>query len=75
MNQVIRITKHSGPAKRVVSWSSLDWTHKPRWLQLDLVGGTVFDIIVHTVSAYFLAELLETRQVRGIYFKSVDILI
>ena len=36
----------SGPAKRVISWSSLDWD-RGRWNQLDLVIGTAFDLSVH----------------------------
>ena len=50
----------SGAAKRVISWSSLDWRGS-RWNQLDLVLGTVFDIFAHTVTPYFLAAHVESN--------------
>ena len=36
----------SAAAKRVISWSSLDWD-RGRWNQIDLVLGTAFDMGVH----------------------------
>ena len=36
----------SWAAKRVISWSSLDWD-RGRWNQIDLVLGTAFDMGVH----------------------------
>ena len=36
----------SWAAKRVISWSSLDWD-RGRWNQIDLVAGTAFDLGVH----------------------------
>merc|ERR1712066_257911 len=47
----------SGAAKRVISWSSLDWD-RGRWNQLDLVLGTAFDLFVHLANTYFLGSLL-----------------
>merc|ERR1712110_1175635 len=47
----------SAAAKRVISWSSLDWD-RGRWNQLDLVLGTAFDLFVHLVNTYFLGSLL-----------------
>lgn len=49
--------RYSGPTKRVISWSSLDWDRK-RWNQIDLVLGTLFDAGVHGMNAWFLMELL-----------------
>ena len=39
----------SWAAKRVISWSSLDWD-RSRWNQLDLVFGTAFDMMVHVAN-------------------------
>ncbi|KAF0289360.1 hypothetical protein FJT64_012378 [Amphibalanus amphitrite] len=50
-------------AKRVVSWSSLDWD-RSRW-QPDLMLGTVFDIVVHVVNMTCLYQLL-TRPVAAV---------
>ena len=47
----------SASAKRVISWSSLDWD-RGRWNQLDLVTGTLFDLVCHLVNIYLLAEHL-----------------
>merc|ERR1711890_11510 len=47
----------SKAAKRVISWSSLDWD-RSRWNQLDLVAGTLYDNAVHAANVYFLGRLL-----------------
>merc|ERR1712111_212425 len=47
----------SAAAKRVISWSSLDWD-RGRWNQLDLVLGTAFDMLVHMANTYFLGAML-----------------
>merc|ERR1712088_1164981 len=47
----------SGPSKRVVSWSSLDWD-RGRWNQVDLVLGTAFDMGVHMANTYFIGSML-----------------
>ena len=39
-------------ARRVISWSSLDWA-KSRWVP-DLVLGTLFDVLVHLFYMYHL---------------------
>ena len=43
----------SAAAKRVISWSSLDW-NEGRFNQLDLVLGTLFDVLAHVATACFL---------------------
>jgi hypothetical protein len=48
-------------AKRVVSWSSLDWD-RGRWNQLDLVFGTVFDVGVHAMNSVLLAPFVSSTQ-------------
>ena len=40
-------------AKRVVSWSSLDWD-RSRWAQIDLVFGTLFDVGIHALNSVLL---------------------
>merc|ERR1712142_1315860 len=45
----------SGPSKRVVSWSSLDWD-RGRWNQIDLVLGTLFDTLIHAINASLLIQ-------------------
>merc|ERR1719295_1093481 len=47
----------SNAAKRVISWSSLDWD-RGRWNQLDLVLGTAFDLSVHMANTYFLGRMI-----------------
>merc|ERR1712107_144346 len=47
----------SAAAKRVISWSSLDW-NRGRWNQLDLVLGTAFDLGVHVANTYLLGVKL-----------------
>merc|ERR1712098_495752 len=47
----------SKAAKRVISWSSLDWD-RSRWNQFDLVLGTSFDLMVHVANTYWLSCLL-----------------
>jgi len=47
----------SAAAKRVISWSSLDWD-QGRWNQLDLVIGTTFDLSVHIANTYFLGTMM-----------------
>merc|ERR1712029_844171 len=47
----------SAAAKRVISWSSLDW-NRGRWNQLDLVLGTAFDLSVHLANTYFLGAMM-----------------
>ena len=41
----------SAAAKRVISWSSLDWD-RGRWNQVDLVLGTAFDMGVHIANTW-----------------------
>ena len=41
----------SAAAKRVISWSSLDWD-RGRWNQVDLVLGTAFDMGVHMANTW-----------------------
>ncbi|XP_037072880.1 uncharacterized protein LOC119093959 isoform X2 [Pollicipes pollicipes] len=48
-------------AKRVVSWSSLDWD-RSRW-QPDLLLGTLFDVSVHAVNACYLGIQLSGQGV------------
>jgi len=57
----------SAAAKRVISWSSLDWD-RGRWNQLDLVLGTAFDMLVHMANTYFLGTMipLVTSSIAGI---------
>merc|ERR1719150_1607050 len=50
----------SAAAKRVISWSSLDWD-RGRWNQLDLVLGTAFDMSIHIANAVFLSAYLSTQ--------------
>merc|ERR1711973_329615 len=45
----------SNAAKRVISWSSLDWD-RGRWNQLDLVLGTAFDLSIHIANAYLVGR-------------------
>ena len=45
-----QIFVYSGPSKRVVSWSSLDWD-RGRWNQFDLVLGTLFDVLIHAMNS------------------------
>jgi len=47
----------SAAAKRVISWSSLDW-ERGRWNQIDLVLGTTFDMGVHLANTYFIGDML-----------------
>ncbi|XP_023331234.1 uncharacterized protein LOC111703510 [Eurytemora carolleeae] len=47
----------SRAAKRVISWSSLDWD-RGRWNQLDLVFGTAFDMSIHIANAVFIGMTL-----------------
>merc|ERR1712112_558083 len=47
----------SAAAKRVISWSSLDWDRN-RWNQVDLVLGTAFDLGVHVANTYLLGVQL-----------------
>merc|ERR1719367_1548412 len=47
----------SAAAKRVISWSSLDWDRN-RWNQIDLVLGTAFDLGVHVANTYLLGVQL-----------------
>lgn len=50
---------------RVIDWSSLDYTRsdkKNNW-DLDLFAGTYFDIIVHALNAFLLAQTLSSVQV------------
>merc|ERR1711874_578400 len=55
----------SAAAKRVISWSSLDWD-RGRWNQLDLVLGTAFDLFVHLANTYFIGTMLGTlAQISG----------
>merc|ERR1711936_478472 len=49
----------SAAAKRVISWSSLDWD-RGRWNQVDLVLGTAFDLGVHVANIYFLGVMLDS---------------
>merc|ERR1712189_70061 len=57
----------SAAAKRVISWSSLDWDRN-RWNQIDLVLGTAFDLGVHVANTYFLGTMipLVTSSIAGI---------
>merc|ERR1712203_51432 len=54
----------SGPSKRVVSWSSLDWD-RGRWNQIDLVLGTTFDMLIHVMNSVLLLQ----------HFSSVEALV
>ena len=47
----------SWAAKRVISWSSLEWD-RGRWNQVDLVVGTMFDIGVHVANTLELFQLV-----------------
>jgi len=56
----------SAAAKRVISWSSLDWD-RGRWNQVDLVLGTAFDLGVHVANTYLLAlHLSPSAQLLGL---------
>ena len=48
---------YSWLAKRVVSWSSLDWD-RGRFNQLDLVLGTLFDVMIHAINSVLLIQHL-----------------
>ena len=48
---------YSWLAKRVVSWSSLDWD-RGRFNQLDLVIGTFFDVFIHALNSVLLVQYL-----------------
>ncbi|XP_064628381.1 uncharacterized protein LOC135487982 [Lineus longissimus] len=47
--------------KKVISWSSLDWTQssnsKLRW-EWDVILGTSFDVVVHMVNCYILLQFM-----------------
>merc|ERR1711915_87463 len=47
----------SWAAKRVISWSSLDWD-RGRWNQIDLVLGTAFDMGVHIANTYLIGQMI-----------------
>jgi len=47
----------SWAAKRVISWSSLDWD-RGRWNQIDLVLGTAFDMGVHMANTYLIGQMI-----------------
>ena len=49
----------SAAAKRVISWSSLDWD-RGRWNQVDLVLGTAFDMGVHMANTWVPNILLQS---------------
>ncbi len=51
----------SWAAKRVVSWSSLDWD-RGRWNQIDLVLGTLFDIAVHAMNCVLLSPFVDSTR-------------
>merc|ERR1719500_40837 len=58
----------SWAAKRVISWSSLDWD-RGRWNQIDLVLGTTFDMSVHIANTYFIGTMLNVSSIiPGIIF-------
>lgn len=48
-------------AKRVVSWSSLDWD-RSRWIQIDLVLGTMFDVAIHAMNSVLLFPYISTTE-------------
>merc|ERR1712212_1393391 len=52
----------SAAAKRVISWSSLDWD-RGRWNQIDLVIGTTFDMSVHIANTYFIGSMLNASSI------------
>jgi len=52
----------SAAAKRVISWSSLDWDRN-RWNQIDLVLGTAFDLGVHVANTYLLGIQLSVASI------------
>lgn len=55
----------TAPAKKIVSWSSLDWTasdYKEEW-HFDSILGTAFDVIVHGSMAFLLGQYLSTVQI------------
>merc|ERR1712223_2136327 len=51
----------SGPSKRVVSWSSLDWD-RGRWNQIDLVIGTSFDVFIHAMNSVLLIQYFSSTE-------------
>lgn len=60
-------------AKRVVSWSSLDWD-RGRWIQIDLVSGTLFDVFIHAMNTFLLVEHLTS--IEGLFLAiTVDALL
>ena len=48
-------------AKRVVSWSSLDWD-RSRWAQIDLVLGTLFDVAIHALNSVLLFPFVDSME-------------
>ncbi|KAL4233152.1 hypothetical protein ACF0H5_007837 [Mactra antiquata] len=60
----------TGPAKRIINWSSLDWFKsdlKNKW-EIDLILGTAFDVVVHICMAYHLGQYLDVSLVMGSLF-------
>ncbi|XP_055955177.1 uncharacterized protein LOC126812544 [Patella vulgata] len=51
-------------AKKIIDWSSLDWfsSYKKGNLELDSILGTAFDIAVHTINAFILAQYLSITE-------------
>jgi len=52
----------SRAARRVISWSSLDWD-RGRWNQIDLVLGTAFDMSIHAANMLIIGSGLSTTQI------------
>ncbi|KAK3096730.1 hypothetical protein FSP39_002753 [Pinctada imbricata] len=55
----------SRPAKKIISWSSLDWTKSQfqhEW-HLDSILGTAFDVGVHSAMGFLLGQYLSTAQI------------
>lgn len=57
--------EQTAPAKKIVSWSSIDWTKSKfcnEW-HLCLMLGTAYDVLVHICMAFLLGQHLTTVQI------------
>ncbi|XP_052089029.1 uncharacterized protein LOC127725787 [Mytilus californianus] len=57
--------EQTGPAKKIISWSSIDWTKSKFYKEwhLDSILGTAFDVGVHVLMAFLLGQRMTTVQV------------
>lgn len=57
--------EQTAPAKKIISWSSIDWTQSKFYNEwhLDSILGTAFDVLVHVCMAFLLGQRLTTVQI------------